>query len=667
MNKKLADVFTTDGALSRAIEGFQPRPAQRRMAEAIAAMDGEHSALVVEAETGTGKTFAYLAPALLASQQADDRFRVVVSTGTKALQEQLYHRDLPRLRDALSPRAVTALLKGRANYLCIQRMEQFVGRPVAMDKHQNQQTVQQQAREVRQWANQTKTGDLSELTSLPEDALILPQITSTTDNCLGRDCPAYDDCYLVKARQRALDADIVIVNHHLFFADTVLKDGGFGELIPAADMVIFDEAHQIPDIASQYFSESLSTRQLRELGQDMRLIYSTELKDLKSLNTIAEQLEKVALDLRLQFSRDAQRGSWRDAIRRPDITSNCQRLTDIFERASAIVKEALGRSKTLDQCYERLVLFRARWEQLTQTNRTGYSFWYETTARHLIINQTPLSVADRFSAYMKSRQSRWVFTSATLAVDGQFNHFTQRLGLKSATTLLLSSPFDFSRQAMLYTPRYMPAPSDPAMAEFFVNITLPLVEANYGGTFLLFTSYRMLNQVAEKLQQAAELDGRPVLIQGSTTKRLLLERFVEAGNAVLLGTSSFWEGVDVRGDALRLVVIDKLPFAAPDDPLLQARLEDCTLRGGKPFRDVQIPEAVITLKQGAGRLIRDTADSGVLVVCDQRLSGRDYGGIFLTSLPAMQRTRRQEDVIAFLQAAPVQPPGILEQTKKEPV
>lgn len=663
MNKQVADVFTADGALSRAIDGFQPRPAQLRMAEAIAAMSDEHPLLVVEAETGTGKTFAYLAPALLATQQHDDRFRVIVSTGTKALQEQLFHRDLPRLREALAPGAVTALLKGRSNYLCIQRMEQFVARPVAMDKQQGV-VMQQQARQVRQWANQTRTGDLGELTSLPEDALILPQITSTTDNCLGRDCPAYDDCYLVKARQRALEADVVVVNHHLFFADAVLKDSGFGELIPAAHMVIFDEAHQIPDIASQYFSDSLSTRQLRELGQDLRLLYSTELKDLKPLDTIAAQLEKGALDLRLQFSRDPQRGNWREAMQRSEVETDSLRLGETFERALAIVKAALGRSKNLDQCYERLTILKARWQQLTETRRTGYSFWYETTPRHLSVHQTPLSVAEKFSAYMNSRQSRWVFTSATLAVDSKFTHFTQRLGLNKAKTLLLTSPFDFSRQAMLYAPRYLPAPSHPSMATRFAQIARPLIDANHGGTFLLFTSYRMLNQVAELLQDSLD---RQVLIQGSTSKRVLLEQFVEAGNAVLLGTSSFWEGVDVRGDALRLVMIDKLPFASPDDPLLQARLEDCTLRGGKPFYDVQIPQAVITLKQGAGRLIRDTADSGALVVCDQRLSGRDYGATFLASLPAMQRTRCMDDVIEFLRETATPAAGTTDLLNEESV
>lgn len=635
----ISAVFAPDGALSKTIEGFQPRQAQLEMAQAISELTDEQPLLVVEAETGTGKTFAYLAPALLG--QAGKRQQVIISTGTKNLQEQLFHRDLPRLREALAPGCVAALLKGRSNYLCLHRMNQFVASPPRSEK-----VLLQQAQVVKQWANQTRSGDIGELTSLPEDALVLPQITSTQDNCLGRDCPDYDDCYLVKARKEAMEADIVVVNHHLFFADAVLKDTGFGELIPQADMVIFDEAHQIPDIASQYFSESLSSRQLSELAQDLRLLYSTELKDLKQLDRVADQLEKCARDLRLQFSREPERGNWREVMQKDAVANDAARLLEALERGQAITKAALGRNKTLDQCYERLVLLKGRWQQLMDTKRTGYSFWYETTPRQISVHQTPLSVADKFSNYIESQKMRWVFTSATLAVGDSFEHFTHRLGLESARTLVLPSPFDFSTQALLCMPRYLPQPSDPAMYQAVLNIARDLIRCNRGGTFLLFTSYRMLNKVAEVLVNELE---RPVLVQGHTSKRELLDQFVAAGDAVLLGTSSFWEGVDVRGDALRCVIIDKLPFASPDDPLLQARIEDCKLRGGNPFAEVQIPQAVISLKQGAGRLIRDANDSGVLVVCDNRLVSRQYGKTFLQSLPAMQRTRSLDRVKSFLQ------------------
>ncbi|MCC5878533.1 MAG: ATP-dependent DNA helicase [Idiomarina sp.] len=642
----VSKIFAPGGVLSQTIDGFQPRPAQQQMASAIAAMNDDAGVLVVEAETGTGKTFAYLAPALLAKTDDGERKKVIVSTGTKNLQEQLFHRDLPRIRDALAPDAIVALLKGRSNYLCIQRMDQFISQPIKHDPAVALQ-LQQQSRVVKYWANQTRSGDLGELTELAEDAIILPQITSTADNCLGRDCPAYADCYLVKARQEALEADVVVVNHHLFFADAVLKDTGFGELIPHADLVIFDEAHQVPDIASQYFSESISTRQLQDLAQDMRLLYGTELKDLRQLSTVADQLDKCGRDLRLQFARDPERGNWREQMRRAQVIEDSERLADTLDRAQAIAKAALGRNKVLDQCYERLVLLKARWQQLTNTQRSGYSFWYETTPRQLSVHQTPLSVAEKFTSYMLAQQMQWVFTSATLAVNGSFKHFTDRLGLGSAQTLVLPSPFDFAKQAMLFLPRYLPAASDPTMAASFAAIAKQLIAHNHGGTFLLFTSYRMLNQVAAILQEQESSD-RLILVQGRTSKRELLDQFVDAGDAILLGTSSFWEGVDVRGDALRLVMIDKLPFAAPDDPLLQARIEDCRLRGQNPFQDVQIPQAVISLKQGAGRLIRDALDTGVLVVCDNRLVQKEYGQTFLASLPAMSRTRDIAQVTEFL-------------------
>lgn len=645
----VAAVFASNGPLSQAIAGFQPRPAQQQMAEAIANISDDAPVLVVEAETGTGKTFAYLAPTLLAMHESGARKKVIVSTGTKNLQEQLFHRDLPRIRAILAPDAVVALLKGRSNYLCIQRMEQFVAQPGRFEPG-TAVYLQHQAQVVRAWANRTKSGDLGELTELPEDAMILPQITSTADNCLGRDCPAYQDCYLVKARQQALEADVVVVNHHLFFADAVLKDTGFGELIPHADLVVFDEAHQVPDIASQYFSESLSTRQLQDIGQDLRLLHSTELKDLRQLSSIGDQLEKCGKDLRLQFAREPQRGNWREQMQRAELQQDAARLADVLEKAQAITKAALGRNKVLDQCYERIVMLKARWQQLTHTSRTGYSFWFETTSRQLSVHQTPLSVADKFSQYMQAQQMHWVFTSATLAVNGSFQHFTERLGLLGSgdyktRTLVLASPFDFYRQAMLYLPRYLPAPNDPAMAAAFADEAMQLIACNAGGTFLLFTSYRMLNQVAALLEDRLQ---RLMLVQGTTSKRELLEQFVAAGDAVLLGTSSFWEGVDVRGDALRLVMIDKLPFAAPDDPLLQARIEDCKLRGHNPFEQVQIPQAVISLKQGAGRLIRDANDSGVLVVCDNRLVQKQYGQTFVSSLPAMNRTRDRDQVCRFL-------------------
>ncbi|RUO21344.1 ATP-dependent DNA helicase [Aliidiomarina haloalkalitolerans] len=631
-------VFAPEGALSKALPGFQPRPAQQQMAAAITQLQKAGEQLVVEAETGTGKTFAYLAPALLQSG------KVILSTGTRNLQEQLFHRDLPQLRAALAPRKVAALLKGRSNYLCLNRMEQVIRYPGEVDSE-----ILAQLQIIRDWANRTKTGDLGEIAELAEDSPALPRVTSTIDNCLGRECPQYEDCYLVKARKEALEADIVVVNHHLFCADLVLKDTGFGELIPAADLIVFDEAHQLPDIASQYFSETVSTRMIVDLCKDLQLLYRTEVRDARPLSQIADQLERSARDLRLTFAVDPERGNWRDALATEQTGVAVQRLADMLQRALDICRNLLGRSKELDQCYERLDLIHKRWQLLQNTQVTGYSYWYETTPRHLSVHRTPLSVAEPFGRQLEAQEARWVFTSATLTVNGSFTFFNQRLGLgltpAKLHTLVLDSPFDFQKQALLCLPRYLPEPNSRDMSQALVQLVEEVVAANHGGTFVLFTSHRMLQLVAKALRNDTD---RLVLVQGTSSKRELLNQFVAAENAILLGTSSFWEGVDVRGDALRCVIIDKLPFSSPDEPLLQARVEDCRLKGEDPFAAIQIPQAVIAMKQGAGRLVRDVNDRGVLIICDNRMVTKQYGQTFIASLPPMQRTRSLAKALEFL-------------------
>lgn len=631
-------VFAPEGALSKALPGFQPRPAQQQMAAAITQLQKAGEQLVVEAETGTGKTFAYLAPALLQSG------KVILSTGTRNLQEQLFHRDLPQLRAALAPRKVAALLKGRSNYLCLNRMEQVIRYPGEVDSE-----ILAQLQIIRDWANRTKTGDLGEIAELAEDSPALPRVTSTIDNCLGRECPQYEDCYLVKARKEALEADIVVVNHHLFCADLVLKDTGFGELIPAADLIVFDEAHQLPDIASQYFSETVSTRMIVDLCKDLQLLYRTEVRDARPLSQIADQLERSARDLRLTFAVDPERGNWRDALATEQTGVAVQRLADMLQRALDICRNLLGRIKELDQCYERLDLIHKRWQLLQNTQVTGYSYWYETTPRHLSVHRTPLSVAEPFGRQLEAQEARWVFTSATLTVNGSFTFFNQRLGLgltpAKLHTLVLDSPFDFQKQALLCLPRYLPEPNSRDMSQALVQLVEEVVAANHGGTFVLFTSHRMLQLVAKALRNDTD---RLVLVQGTSSKRELLNQFVAAENAILLGTSSFWEGVDVRGDALRCVIIDKLPFSSPDEPLLQARVEDCRLKGEDPFAAIQIPQAVIAMKQGAGRLVRDVNDRGVLIICDSRMVTKQYGQTFIASLPPMQRTRSLAKALEFL-------------------
>ncbi|MBT80800.1 MAG: ATP-dependent helicase [Alteromonadaceae bacterium] len=632
----VSSLFTADGLLAKAIPGFSPRAAQTDMALAVkSALDNQHS-LIVEAGTGTGKTFAYLGPALLAEGKA------IISTGTKNLQEQLYHRDLPVVKKALGSRRKTALLKGRSNYLCLHRMGQHGGNSTLVEKE-----VLGQLSTVRSWAETTKTGDTGELKTLPEDAKVLPLITSTVDNCLGRDCPEYEECYLVKARRKALEADIIVVNHHLFFADMALKDTGFGELIPEADAIIFDEAHQIPDIASDYFGESLSSRQLQELAKDINVLYRTVLKDAEQLDKAAEKCRIASADLRLLFPENPERGNWAEALDRDDVQTQIARLKDGIGVLHEVIKLHLGRDKDLDNIYERVVQTREQLDALCDAEQQGVSLWYETTQRHLILHLTPLSIAAKFRRFINAVPRGWVFTSATLAVDGGFTHFQKRMGLDDAKTLELESPFNYKDQAMLCVPRFLPEPNSFAMKDTLFETAKRLIKASKGRCFLLFTSHAMLREIAKRLE--FEVPNK-LLVQGTTTKQALLDAYLADESAVLLGTGAFWEGVDVRGNDLICVMIDKLPFASPDDPLLQARMEDVKKRGANPFAAIQIPQAVITLKQGAGRLIRDPTDKGVLVICDNRLVTKPYAQTFVSSLPDMQRTRSLDKVESFLQA-----------------
>nr|WP_205298237.1 ATP-dependent DNA helicase [Pantoea formicae] len=623
--------------MALAIPGFKPREAQREMAQAVTEAVNTGGELVVEAGTGTGKTYAYLAPALRAKK------KVIVSTGSKALQDQLYNRDLPTIARALKFSGKTALLKGRSNYLCLERLEQ-----------QNQTggdlTVQALGDliNVRNWSSQTVDGDVSSCSGVAEDSPIWPFVTSTNDNCLGSDCPLYKDCFVVKARKKAMDADVVVVNHHLFLADLVVKEGGFGELIPEADVMIFDEAHQLPDIASQYFGQQISSRQLQDLAKDIIIAYRTEVRDVQQLQKSADRLAQCAQDFRLTLGEPGFRGNLRDLLSDNNIMRMYTLLDDALELCYDVIKLSLGRSALLDAAFERAALYRTRLKRLRAIDEPGFSYWYECTSRHFTLALTPLSVAERFREVMDNRKAAWVFTSATLAVNEQMSHFSHRLGVDKAKTLILDSPFDYAQQALLCVPRNMPEPNHPGGARQLARMMKPLIDANKGRCFFLCTSHKMMRELAAEFRASMTL---PVLLQGETSKGQLLKQFLDAGNALLVATSSFWEGVDVRGDALSLVIIDKLPFTSPEDPLLKARMEDCRLRGGDPFNDVQLPDAVITLKQGVGRLIRDTEDRGVLVICDQRLVSRPYGGLFLNSLPPTPRTRDLNRAIAFVRRA----------------
>ncbi|KGQ70963.1 ATP-dependent helicase [Chelonobacter oris] len=627
--------FADEGVLSRHIHRFRPRDEQLEMAQAVEQTITRQSRLVIEAGTGTGKTFAYLVPAMLSGK------KTIISTGSKNLQDQLFKRDLPTIQKALGYSGKLALLKGRANYLCLERLDKLIADGVLGNK-----SVLAALSVVRKWETATENGDLSECADLPEDSALLPQLTSTTESCLGSDCPNYADCYVAKARKKALEADLVVVNHHLFCADMAVKENGFGELIPDAKIIIFDEAHQLPDIASQYFGQSITSRQLFDLCRDLTLCYRTEIKDVKQLGTAADHLQKVVQDFRLMMGDGNQRGNLRELLTKESVQRAVQHLQENLQFVRDVVKMALGRSQTLDSIFERLESIQAQFNRILDTTVTGYCYWYETFNRQFGLHLTPLTVADKFGEQLQLQKAGWIFTSATLEVGGSFDFFCERMGIQGGERKVLPSPFDYRQQSLLCVPRFLPGSNQKQTLSRLGAMLLPVIEANQGRCFLLCTSYMMMRGLAEYLREHSELS---VLLQGEMAKSRLLEKFTRESHSVLVATASFWEGVDVRGDALSLVIIDKLPFTAPDEPLLKARIEDCRLKGGDPFNQVQLPSAVISLKQGVGRLIRDVTDRGVIVICDSRLVMRPYGETFLKSLPNSARTRDLNHVIDFLQ------------------
>ncbi len=627
-----SDILGPDGPFSRLISGFAPRPQQQAMADAVAEALSAHSVLVAEAGTGTGKTYAYLVPALLSGE------KVIISTGTRNLQDQLFHKDLPVVREALGVAVDVALLKGRANYLCPYRLELALA-----EGHFASRRTVAELQQVRQWAGRTRSGDIAELDALPEDASVWPMVTSTADNCLGGECDYLRDCHLAAARRRAQEADIVVVNHHLLFADMALRDEGFGELLPGANAFILDEAHQLPETASGFFGETVTGNQLLELARDCRIEDLREAGESRDLGRAADQLEKAVRDLRLALGEAQRRGPWQEVAE--SAAEACALVQACIEQLSAVLKPMAERGKGLEGCFRRAAEYQARFRRLSAPQGPeGFIHWFETHRRSFSLNLTPMEIDAVFRAQVDSAPRAWILTSATLAVGDDFGHFTGRLGLDQAKTCRWESPFDFARQAVLYVPEGIPEPREAGYTHAVLEAALPVIEAAGGRTFLLFTSHRALNEAADRLRGNLEF---PLLVQGEAPRARLLEQFRQLGNAVLLGTGSFWEGVDVRGEALSCVVIDKLPFASPGDPVLKARIDAMRERGGDPFREFQIPQAAITLKQGVGRLIRDGGDYGVLVLCDPRLGTRGYGRLFLDSLPPMTKTRRLEVVQRF--------------------
>ncbi len=591
------------------------------MAAAVGAALQRLEPLIVEAGTGTGKTFAYLVPALLSGRS------VIISTGTRTLQDQLYRRDVPMLAKALGLPVKVALLKGRANYLCRHRLELTLQQGSLLG---GERGVARLLARISRWAATTPSGDLAELTDLPEQSSVWPMITSTRENCLGQECPQFSRCHVFDARRAAQAAEIVVVNHHLLLADLALKDEGFGDLLPGAEAVILDEAHQVPDIAAQFFGQVWSVRQVQILMRDITAELAAAVVRSPAIAGELSIVEARLDDLRAAFPGSAGRHEWPHL---PD--SFLDVLPELEKALGDLAKEleGLGAGAGLANCARRATGLAAGLGSLNSVPEESGLRWVEAANSGLSLHFTPFEIADRLRAYVEARPCAWVFTSATLAIGDDFAHFAARVGLSDARTLHIDSPFDYRDQARLYLPRNMPDPQHPAFAARFIEACAPLLEASGGRAFLLYTSYRGLADGVVALKARFPAPPFPILVQGEAPREALLNRFRELGNAVLLATGSFWEGVDVKGDALTIVAIDKLPFASPDDPLLKARLEGIRRRGGNPFGEYQLPQAVLALKQGVGRLIRDFDDFGVIVLGDPRLTTKNYGKVFLKSLP----------------------------------
>ncbi len=640
-------LFSDGGPLASGIEGFRPRQSQTDMARAVAHAISRRGTLLAEAGTGTGKTFAYLVPALLWGG------KVIISTGTKNLQDQLFLRDIPVVRKALNAPVTVALLKGRANYLCHLHLErtQQNGRLTAREDVGY-------LREIARFAKTSATGDKSELSRVPENALIWNLVTSTRDNCLGAECTHYQDCFVMKARKEAQQADVVVVNHHLFFADVALKDTGVAELLPSANTVIFDEAHQLPDTATLFFGDTVSTSQVMELCRDVLAEGLSHARDGADWALTIAPVEKALRDLRLAFPAEGVKLAREQIAESSPFFPALAHLKAMLTQMTDVLASQAERAETIEQCRVRAVELGARlaaWAPSDDPEQRAVKvLWVDAFSQSLQLHQTPLSIAPVFSKQREGPPRAWIFTSATLAVKNDFTHYSEQLGLTGEPAMSWPSPFDYSRQALLYVPADLPSPNSPAYTDAVVAAALPVIEAAGGRAFLLCTTLRAVKRAAELLREvfaARELPW-PLLVQGELGRTELLSRFRAAGNAVLVGSQSFWEGVDVRGDALSVVIIDKLPFAPPDDPVLAARIADMERRGLNGFMHHQLPEAIISLKQGAGRLIRNERDQGVLMICDPRLIAKPYGRRIWQSLPPFARSRELSTVQAFLQRMP---------------
>ncbi len=631
-------IFGESGPLAQSLPNFHSRQQQIELATAIETAIRDRAQLVAEAGTGTGKTFAYLIPALLSGG------KVIIATGTKTLQDQLFERDLPRVREALKLPVETALLKGRNNYVCHYHLNRTrsEGRFTAREHIQHVQRI-------AAFAERSVSGDKADCDTVPESSPVWPLVTSTRENCMGSDCAHYKECFVMKARKAALEAEIVVVNHHLLFADIALKDDGLGELLPACNTVIVDEAHRAPDVASNFFGESTSMLQAVELARDSELIARSKASDAPALVESAQALGMAARGVRLAFDQAGSKVTREEAFERREFRDALDTLIDAASELADAIEPHASRSEEFPGLSDRAELIAGRLSDWRDDKRGDLIRWADVSATGWQLHATPLSVAEVFKKQTEGTARAWIFTSATLAAGEDFSLFVRQLGLERATTKRWASPFDYENAGRIYVPNQFPPPNSPEHTNAVIEESLELVELSKGRAFILFTSLRAMRQCAQALPNKLKERGLnyPVLSQNDAPKSELLRRFRELGNAVLIGSQSFWEGVDVQGDALSLVVIDKLPFAPPDDPVLVARMKHLEEAGGSPFMDWQVPQAAISLKQGAGRLIRSETDRGVLVICDDRVVTKGYGKMLRASLPKMPWTRDRSEVAKF--------------------
>ncbi len=647
-------IFGAGGPLAPAVGTFKPRQSQTEMAKAIAHAISEQGTLIAEAGTGTGKTFAYLVPALLWGG------KTIISTGTKNLQDQLFSRDIPTVRAALRAPVSVALLKGRSNYLCHYHLERTLsnGRLTSRDDVGH-------LREISRFIKMSQSGDKAELTKVPETASVWNLVTSTRENCVGQECQYYQDCFVMKARREAQQADVVVVNHHLFFADVALKEGGMAELLPSANTIIFDEAHQLPEVATLFFGTTVSTGQVLELCRDVLAEGLAHARGGVDWAKVVTVVEKAARDLRLTFPEGGTRLSLPQIPPTSEFFPALGKLKEELEGLIDVLEAQAERAETIEQCRVRAVELLEQYKAWKSEPKKGKEvegddavLWVEAFSSSLQLHKTPLSIAPIFAGQRAGTPRSWIFTSATLAVKNDFKHFSAQLGMTGEPAQSWPSPFNYQEQGILYVPTGLPEPNTFGYTDAVVDMALPVIEAAGGRCFFLCTTIRAVNRVAERLREEFAARGLdfPLFVQGERGRTELLDSFRNAGNAVLVGSQSFWEGVDVRGEALSLVIIDKLPFAPPDDPVLAARIEVMEKKGMNGFVHHTLPEAIINLKQGAGRLIRDVEDRGVLMLCDPRVISKPYGRRIWQSLPPFRRTRVQAEVIEFF-ATSNPPPG----------